>query len=322
MTIDLSPALQAPFDGLSPGAMADLGTVTRGKVRDMIDLGDHLVLVATDRISAFDRLLGTVPYRGQVLNQLAAWWFDQISDIVPSHVESVIDPNVTIGRKCTTVPVEVVVRAQLTGTTSTALWTRYAAGERSIYGIEFPDGMSKNEPLPSPIITPTTKAEQGAHDAPITEADIVADGLVEAELWHRIRTAALAIFDRGREIAAERGLILVDTKYEFGIDADGVLRIIDEVHTPDSSRYWRASTARDLIAAGAEPENLDKEVVRLAYAADGYRGEGEPPPLSSTLSARASGIYTQAYEMLTGTKFVPAEYPAGPRIERAIRNAV
>jgi len=322
MTIDLSPALQTPFDGLSPGALADLGPVTRGKVRDMIDLGDRLVLVATDRISAFDHVLGTVPYRGQVLNQLAAWWFEQISDIVPSHVDSVIDPNVTIGRKCTTVPVEVVVRAQLTGTTSTALWTRYAAGERNIYGIDFPDGMSKNDPLPTSIITPTTKAEHGAHDTPITEADIVVDGLVEADLWHRIRTAALSIFERGREIAAERGLILVDTKYEFGIDVDGVLTIIDEVHTPDSSRYWRASTARDLVAAGSEPENLDKEVVRLAYASEGYTGEGAPPPLPAALAARASGVYTQAYEMLTGSEFVPAEYPAGPRIERAIRNAV
>ncbi len=322
MTIDLSPALETPFDGLPPGALDDVGPVTHGKVRDMIDLGDRLVLVATDRISASDQVLGTVPYRGQVLNQLAAWWFEQISDIVPSHIESVIDPNVTIGRKCTTVPVEVVVRARLTGTTSTALWTRYAAGERTIYGIDFPDGMSKNDPLPTPIITPTTKAEHGAHDAPITEADIVADGLVEADLWHRIRTAALDIFGRGREIAANRGLILVDTKYEFGIDDGGTLTIIDEVHTPDSSRYWRASTAKDLIAAGHEPENLDKEVVRLAYAADGYTGEGAPPPLSRSLSIRASGVYTRAYEMLTGTAFVPAEYPAAPRIERAIRNAI
>jgi len=322
MTIDLAPAITAPFDGLPTGALDDLGRVTRGKVRDMIDLGDRLVLVATDRISAFDHVLGTVPFRGQVLNQLAAWWFEQISDIVPSHVDAVIDPNVTIGRKCATVPVEVVVRAQLTGTTSTALWTRYAAGERNIYGINFPDGMSKNDPLPTPIITPTTKAEHGAHDAPITEADIVADGVVEAELWHRIRTAALAIFDRGREIAAERGLILVDTKYEFGIDSEGTLTIIDEVHTPDSSRYWMASSARDLIAAGNEPQNLDKEVVRLAYAANGYTGRGDPPPLSEALAAKASGVYTQAYEMLTSTKFSPAEYPAAPRVERAIRNVI
>ncbi len=322
MTIDLSPAIAEPFDGLSPGSLSDIGPLVRGKVRDIFDLGDRLVLVATDRISAFDRVLGTVPYRGQVLNQLAAWWFEQISDIVPSHIESVIDPNVTIGRKCRTIPIEVVVRAHLTGTTSTALWTRYAAGERHIYGLDFPDGMIKNDPLPAPIITPTTKAEQGDHDAPITEAEIVERGLVEASLWHDVRTAALAVFERGREIAARRGLVLVDTKYEFGLDSDAGLTIIDEVHTPDSSRYWRACSAHDLIAAGHEPENLDKEVVRLAYAADGYTGNGAPPSLPPELAVRASGVYTQAFEMLTGTELRPAAYPAGPRVEAAIRDAI
>lgn len=322
MTIDLSPALAAPFDGLSAEQTADIGPLVRGKVRDMFDLGDRLVLVATDRISAFDRVLGTVPHRGQVLNQLAAWWFEQIADIVPSHVVQVIDPNVTIGRKCRTIPVEVVVRAQLTGTTSTALWTRYAAGDRRIYGLDFPDGMSKNDPLPTPIITPTTKAEQGAHDAPITEVEIVESGIVEPGLWNRIHDVALAVFDRGRQVAAERGLVLVDTKYEFGLDPDGTLTIIDEVHTPDSSRYWLASTAPDLIASGREPENLDKEVVRLAYAADGYTGDGPPPPLSLSLAGHASGVYTRAFEMLTGTRFRPAAYPAGPRVEAAIRDAL
>lgn len=322
MTIDLSPAISQPFDGLAPGCLDDIAPISRGKVRDIIDLGDRIVLVATDRISAFDHVLGTVPYRGQVLNQMAAWWFEQIEDIVPSHVESVIDPNVTIGRKCDTIPVEVVVRAQLTGTTSTALWTRYAAGDRQIYGLDFPDGMVKNDPLPAAIITPTTKAEHGGHDAPITEAEIVESGVVEASLWQEVRTAALAVFERGREIAARNGMILVDTKYEFGVDQQGRLTIIDEVHTPDSSRYWRASTAADLIAAGNEPENLDKEVVRLAYAADGYIGDGEPPPLPAALAAKASAVYTQAFEMLTDSKFRPATYPAGPRIEAAIRDAI
>ncbi len=322
MSINLSPAMSHPFDGLDPGCLSDIAPIGRGKVRDIVDLGDRILLIATDRISAFDHVLGTVPYRGQVLNQLAAWWFDQIDDIVPSHVESIIDPNVTIGRKCETIPVEVVVRAQLTGTTSTALWTRYAAGERNIYGLDFPDGMVKNDPLPKPIITPTTKAEHGDHDAPITEAEIVSSGLVEASLWHEVRSAALAVFERGREIAARCGLILVDTKYEFGIDQQGRLTIIDEVHTPDSSRFWRATTAADLIAGGAEPENLDKEVVRLAYAASGYVGDGEPPPLSEALAAKASSVYTQAFEMLTQTEFRPATYPAGPRIEAAIRDAI
>ncbi len=322
MTIDLSPAVENPFEGLDPDAIADLGPTTRGKVRDIVDLGDTLALVATDRISAFDQVLGTVPYRGQVLNQLAAWWFEQISDIVDNHVVSVPDPNVTIGRKCAPLPVEVIVRARLTGSTNTALWTRYNAGERTIYGLDFPDGMSKNDPLPEAIITPTTKAEQGEHDRPITEAEIVEIGLVEADLWQEIRTVALAVFERGRQLAARSGLVLVDTKYEFGVDTDGALVIIDEVHTPDSSRFWRASTAEELIAGGSEPENLDKEVVRLSYAAAGYTGDGPPPPLSPSLAARVSAVYTESIEMLTGDPFEPAAYPAGPRVAEAIRRAV
>ncbi len=322
MTIDLSPAIESPFEGLDPDAIADLGPTTRGKVRDIVDLGDTLALVATDRISAFDQVLGTVPYRGQVLNQLAAWWFEQIADIVDNHVVSVPDPNVTIGRKCTPLPVEVIVRARLTGSTNTALWTRYNAGERTIYGLDFPNGMSKNDPLPAAIITPTTKAEQGEHDLPITEVEIVESGLVETGLWQEVRTAALAVFERGRHLAARSGLVLVDTKYEFGLDAEGALVIIDEVHTPDSSRFWRASTAEDLIARGSEPENLDKEVVRLSYAAAGYTGDGPPPPLSSSLARQVSAVYTESIEMLTGVAFEPAEYPAGPRVEEAIRRAV
>lgn len=320
MTIDLDPAFADPFDGVDPAALADLGTVVRGKVRDIVDLGDTVALIATDRVSAFDHVLGTVPYRGQVLNQLAAWWFERIGDIVPSHVLAVPDPNVTIGRMCTTLPVEVVVRGRLSGSTSTALWTRYDAGERNIYGLDFPDGMVKNDALPEAIITPTTKAEQGAHDEPITERAIVERGLVDAELWDRIRTAALAIFARGSEIAAAAGLVLVDTKYEFGIDADGELRIIDEVHTPDSSRYWRAATVDDRRAAGQEPENLDKEVIRLVYAERGYRGEGDPEPLDRPLAARAAGVYQEAFAALTGAPFEPAEYPAGPRVLSAIRS--
>ena len=321
MTIDLAPALAAPFDGIDAEAVADLGPVTRGKVRDIIDLGDRLALVATDRISAFDRVLGTVPYRGQVLNQLAAWWFDRVADIVPSHVVAVPDPNVTIGRKCRTLPVEVVVRGRLSGSTSTALWTRYAAGDREIYGLTFPDGMVKNDPLPTPVITPTTKAEQGGHDEPITEAAIVEQGLVPAERWEEVRTVALAVFARGREVAAAAGLVLVDTKYEFGLDDDDRLTIIDEVHTPDSSRFWRAATVEERLAGGREPENLDKEVVRLVYAERGYRGDGEPPPLDRELAVLAAGVYQETFAALTGALLVPADYPAGPRVAAAVRAA-
>lgn len=322
MSLDLEPALAHPFTGVDAAAVAALGPLVVGKVRDIIDLGDTIALIATDRISAFDHVLGAVPYRGQVLNELAAWWFERIADLVPSHVVSVPDANVTVGKKCTTLPVEVVVRGQLSGSTSTALWTAYAAGERTIYGIDFPDGMQKNDPLPEAIITPTTKAEQGGHDEPITEADIVADNLVDGALWEQVRTVALAVFERGRDVAADAGLVLVDTKYEFGLDADGVLTIIDEVHTPDSSRYWRASTVDERLAAGEEPENLDKEYVRLAYVRNGYDKLSDPWPLPESLAVEAAGIYRETYTALTGRSFTPASYPAAERVIAALHAVV
>lgn len=320
MTVDLTAAIDTPFDGIDADAVADLGALTRGKVRDLVDLGERLALVSTDRVSAFDRVLGTVPYRGQVLNQLAAWWFERIADIVPSHLIDVPDPNLTIGRKCTTLPVEVVVRGRLSGSTSTSLWTRYDAGAREIYGLHFADGMVKNDALPEPIITPTTKAAEGGHDEPVTERQIVEEGIVAAELWDQVRTVALAVFDRGSEVAANAGLVLVDTKYEFGLDAEGVLTIIDEVHTPDSSRYWRAASVDERRMVGEEPENLDKEVIRLTYAARGYRGEGAPPPLDAELAIVAAGVYQETFEALTGAALKPAPYPAGPRVEAALRS--
>ena len=317
--IDLAPAVEHPFDGISAAAIDGVGTMTRGKVRDVVDLGSRLALVATDRISAFDRVLGTVPYRGQVLNELAAWWFDRIDDVIGSHFLSKPDPNVTIARRCTPLPVEVVVRGHLSGSTSTALWTRYAAGERQIYGLAFPDGMSKNDHLPEPVITPTTKARDGGHDEPVTEAEIVDRGLVDPETWTRVRTVALDVFERGRDIAAESGLVLVDTKYEFGVDPDGELVIIDEVHTPDSSRFWRAETLEQRRRSGDEPDNVDKEMVRLEYAARGYRGEGDPPPMGVDLATRAARVYLECFSRLTGSDLEPADYPVGPRVERVLR---
>lgn len=319
VTVDFEAGLASPFEGIDERAVAAIGPVTRGKVRDVVDLGDYLALIATDRLSAFDRVLGTVPYRGQVLNQLAAWWFERITDLVSSHVVAVPDPNLMIGRKCQTLPVEVVVRAFLSGSTDTALWTRYAGGAREIYGRRYADGMAKNDPLPEPVITPTTKAGSGAHDEPISESEIVARGVADAAAWAEIRETALAVFDRGRRIAATGGLVLVDTKYEFGYDNEGRLTMIDEVHTPDSSRFWRAETVAGRRAAGQEPENLDKEVVRLEYRARGYRGEGEPPPLDDELSRRAAAVYCEAFERLTGSALVPGRYPAGPRVAEALR---
>ncbi|MDE0168495.1 MAG: phosphoribosylaminoimidazolesuccinocarboxamide synthase [bacterium] len=316
---DLGPALTRPFTGIEAEEVADIGPVIRGKVRDVVDLGERLALIATDRLSAFDRVLGTVPYRGQVLNQLSAWWFERIADLVPTHMVEVPDPNVMVVRKCRTLPVEVVVRSRLTGTTGTSAWTLYAAGARRVYGIRFPDGMKKNDPLPRPIITPTTKGTTGAHDRPITERDIVDRGLVEVSEWDEVRSIALAVFERGQEAAAAAGLVLVDTKYEFGIDPEGRVTIIDEVHTPDSSRFWRAATAEERIAAGKEPENLDKELVRLAYAAQGFTGDGDPPPLATKLGVAAARAYLEVFGALTGRPLVPAAYPAAPRVITAIR---
>ena len=319
MSHDLRPALEHPFTGVEAADLAGIGPLVRGKVRDVLDLGEQLALISTDRLSAFDRVLGTVPYRGQILNQLSAWWFTRISDLVPTHMVDVPDPNVMIARKCRALPVEVVVRSRLTGTTGTSLWTLYAAGARRVYGIRFPDGMEKNDPLPRPVITPTTKGDSGAHDHPITERDIVEDGLVEARRWDEVRSVALAVFERGQRAASEAGLVLVDTKYEFGIDLAGRVTIIDEVHTPDSSRFWRAATVEERIAAGREPENLDKELVRLAYAAQGFVGEGDPPPLSAALAVRAARAYLEVFETLTGRPLAPAPYPAAPRVITAIR---
>ncbi|MGI9621392.1 MAG: phosphoribosylaminoimidazolesuccinocarboxamide synthase [Acidimicrobiales bacterium] len=310
-------ALAEPFSGLD-GDIFHAQRFSRGKVRDIVDLGDRLALVTTDRISAFDRVLGAFPYRGQVLNQLAAWWFNNSSDIVGSHVLDVPDPNITVGAKCRPLPVEVVVRARMSGSTSTALWTHYAAGQRVIYGHRFPDRLTKNVALERPVITPTTKATDGGHDEPITEAQIVEGGLVDRSLWDQVREIALAVFERGQRVAEGAGLILVDTKYEFGLTQKDELVIIDEVHTPDSSRYWRSSSSDALIEAGREPENMDKEVLRLAYRRLGYRGEGDPPALTEELARDLATVYLEVFDCLTGRPLRRAVYPIDDRVEKAV----
>jgi phosphoribosylaminoimidazole-succinocarboxamide synthase len=299
------------FDGID---LPFLGPKSSGKVREIYDQGDRLILVTTDRLSAFDRILGLVPYKGQVLNQLSAFWFERTRDIVGNHFVSAPDPNVTIGRKCRPLPVEVVVRGFISGVTSTALWYRYSQGERTIYGIDFPDGLSKNDALPEPIITPTTKARDGGHDERITSAEVVAQGLVDPETWAQVQAAAVSLFSRGQEIARQGGLILVDTKYEFGLSDDGEVLLIDEVHTPDSSRYWIADSYESRHAAGDEPENFDKEFIRLYYAAHGYRGEGDPFPLPAELAIQAAQRYIRTYEMITGKGFEAGEYPVAERV--------
>src|SRR5258706_685891 len=293
-----------------------------GKVRDWYDLpnGQRLI-VTTDRLSAFDIILAAIPYKGQVLNQLSAWWFEQTQDIIPNHIVSLPDPNAAIVRVAEPILVEVIVRGYITGVTSTALWYRYSLGEREIYGYTFPDGLQKNAALPEPIITPTTKGGATGHDERLTCAEVVEKGLLDAETWDQVQAAALAIFKRGQELATKAGMILVATKYEFAIASDGTVVLIDEVHTPDSSRFWKADTYEARFTAGENPENFDKEFVRLAYAEKGYRGDGEIPEMPAELWASASERYITIYELLTREVFVPGAYPVEPRIIENLEKA-
>ena len=295
----------------------------RGKVRDMFSLpDDRWLLVTTDRLSAFDRILTLIPFKGQVLNQLSAFWFDLTTDIIPNHLLEVPDPNVSLVRECEALPVEVVVRGYITGVTKTALWYRYSLGERQIYGYDFPEGMEKNEKLPSPIITPTTKGRAGEHDERITCAEVVERGLLDEATWDRVQAAALEIFQRGQEIAERGGLILVDTKYEFGRAPDGTLMVIDEVHTPDSSRFWIAESYEARRREGMEPESFDKEFLRLWYAERGYRGDGAPPAATEDLIVQVSQRYVALYEKLTGQPFEPGAYPAEGRIREVLKQFI
>ena len=307
--------LPEPFDSIE----LPLDDRRLGKVRVSYAFGaGRRLFVTTDRLSAFDRIIARVPYKGQVLNQLAGWWFEQTADIVPNHMVSLPDPNVLIAREAQPLSVEVVVRGHISGVTDTALWTQYAAGARTIYGHEFPDGLVKNTALPSPIITPTTKGNFGDHDVPLAIQDVVADGHVDPHVWSQVSAAALAVFERGRERAEAAGLILADTKYEFGLDADGAVMLIDEVHTPDSSRYWIAESYEERLAAGQEPQSLDKEVVRRALADVGYTGEGPVPTLSDEVWEQTSARYIETYERLTGLVFERGAYPAEQRIIDAV----
>lgn len=291
--------------------LPQLGPKQSGKVRDLYAVNGQRVLITTDRVSAFDRVLGVIPFKGQVLNQLSSWWFEQLQDVVANHVIATPDPNVTVAHEAETLPVEVIVRGYITGVTSTSLWTAYANGERTPYGIPLPDGLQKNDALPEPIITPTTKATGGAHDEKLTRAEIIERQLVPTALWEQVETAAIAIFKRGQEVARNAGLILVDTKYEFGL-VDGKLTLIDEVHTPDSSRYWTL----DSYGPGKEPKNFDKEFLREWFVAQGYRGDGQAPALTEEVVSQMAARYISAYERLTGLTFVPGELPAAERVAR------
>lgn len=284
--------------------LAGLGPVYRGKVRDNYVQDGVRVLVASDRLSAFDVVLGTIPFKGQVLNQLAAHWFAETRHLAPNHLIDVPDPNVTRAVDCRPLPVEMVVRAYMTGVTTTSIWRHYEAGSRRYAGHVLPDGMRKNQPLPRPLVTPSTKAAKGAHDETVSREYLLEHGLVDAPTFDELEAVCLRMFAFGQERSRARGLILVDTKYELGRAPDGRILFIDEIHTPDSSRYWYADDYEARLARGEEPRSLDKEYVRRHYAAIGYTGAGTPPPMPDEVRVEAAKRYIEAYERVTGRPFV------------------
>jgi phosphoribosylaminoimidazole-succinocarboxamide synthase len=319
--LDLSLSALDPANILSDATIAELPNHYRGKVRDNYDLpGGKRIIVASDRLSAFDIILTAVPYKGAVLTQTARYWFEATKDICTNHVIDYPDPNVVVAKHLSILPVEIVVRDYLAGTTSTSILSMYDKGQRSMYGVTLPDGLRANQKLPQTIITPTTKAFHGGHDEPLSPAEIVEKGLLSAAQWAELSEKALALFARGRELAAGRGLILVDTKYEFGLDEAGKIILADEIHTPDSSRYWFAETYPARFEAGERPESFDKDFVRAWVTArcDPYK---DPiPEIPGEIVLQAAKIYIQAYEMITGESFAALGIGAAPVLERIRAN--
>jgi phosphoribosylaminoimidazole-succinocarboxamide synthase len=316
----LDPSLFAarPDLVIDDATIPELPNHYRGKVRDNYDLPDgRRIIIATDRLTAFDRSIAAIPCKGQVLTQTARFWFNETGDICPNHVIEYPDPNVLVCRRLDIMPVEIVVRDYMAGTTGTSIWSMYKAGRREMYGHRFADGMRENQKLPQAILTPTTKAPIGEHDEPVTPAEIVARGLLSAAQWEAVSGIALTLFARGREMAAARGLILVDTKYEFGFDGDGRIVLGDEIHTPDSSRYWFAETYPARFAAGEPPEAFDKDVLRRWVAArcDPYRDE--IPAIPPQVIGETAAVYIDAYERITGESF--AVPPPGQTVLDRIR---
>jgi phosphoribosylaminoimidazole-succinocarboxamide synthase len=314
---DLTPFLHYT---LAEAALGELPNYYRGKVRENYDLPDgSRILIASDRISAFDVNLAVIPLKGQVLTGVARYWFNETRDICPNHVIAYPDPNVLVSRRLQMMPVEIVVRDYLAGTTSTSILQMYKQGKRSMYGHAFPDGLCDNQKLPSTILTPTTKADQGDHDAPLSGDEVVGKKLLTEQQWSDVSSIALKLFARGRELAARRGLILVDTKYEFGFNESGAIVLADEVHTPDSSRYWLADTYAAKFEKGQAPDTFDKDFVRrwVVSQCDPYKEK--IPPIPEDVILQAAAIYVSAYEKITGSRF-PLPDPAVPPLTRVREN--
>lgn len=302
---------------------AGLGRRIEGKVRDSYvrpagdgERGGRRTIVVSDRVSCFDRVVGTLPFKGQVLNQVAAFWFEKTRDVAPNHLLSVPDPVVSVVKECRTLPVEFVMRAYLTGVTSTSIWTAYARGERTYCGHRLPEGLHKHERLPEPLLTPTTKAEHGGHDEPVSRDDLLRRGALSEARWDEAERLVTRLFSEGARWAESRGLLLVDTKYELGLDEDGRLVVVDEIHTPDSSRYWYAERYARAMRDGADPEALDKEYLRRWLVETGYRGEGAPPEIPIAVRCEAARRYIEAYEQVTGRAFEPDVEEPVARIRR------
>jgi phosphoribosylaminoimidazole-succinocarboxamide synthase len=308
--------IRAQLDNVLDGTRVDgLGEYIKGKVRDSYKQPDTRVIVVTDRISAFDRVLGTIPFKGQVLNQLAAFWFEKTKDLVPNHVIDMPDPNVMVVHECEQLPIEMVVRGYITGVTKTSAWYNYEQGVRNLCGNVLPDGLKKDQKLAQPIITPTTKLEK--HDRNISRDEAIAEGLVDGETFDAAADLCLKLYHDGVEHAAKQGLIFVDTKYELG-RLNGQLVVSDEINTPDSSRYWHTDTYQELLDAGEEQRKLDKEYVRSWLADRGFRGDGEVPVLPDEVRVEAARRYIQAYELITGEAFVVHDEPIEARVAAAL----
>ncbi|MEN8160047.1 MAG: phosphoribosylaminoimidazolesuccinocarboxamide synthase [Myxococcota bacterium] len=293
-----------------------LGRRDEGKVRDSYIGEKRRTIVVSDRVSCFDVVVGTIPLKGQVLNQLAAFWFEKTRGIAPNHLISVPDPNVSVVRELEVLPVEFVMRGYCTGVSSTSIWTAYERGDTSYCGHVLPKGLKKHQRLPEPLLTPTTKAKKGDHDEPVSRAEVLERGMVGEALYDRAADLAARLFREGQAWAESRGLILADTKYELGVDESGTLVVVDEIHTPDSSRYWYADAYERVMREGGDPKALDKEYVRRWLVERGYRGEGPSPVLPDEVRCEAARRYIEAYERVTGLDFEPDAEAPEPRIRR------
>jgi phosphoribosylaminoimidazole-succinocarboxamide synthase len=309
----LQEGLSRTLDGTN---FESLGHRYEGKVRDNYTKDGKRTIIVTDRISAFDRVLGTLPYKGQVLNSLAAWWFNETEGIAPNHVLGVPDPNVMVGIECEPLPVEMVVRAYITGVTSTSIWTHYSEGTRVFCGHELPDGLKKHQKLPDPILTPSTKAKKGDHDVSVSRGEILATDRISEADFDEAAGRAMALFAHGQKVCAERGLILVDTKYEFGKTPEGKIVLIDEINTPDSSRFWYANSYQARFEAGEDPESFDKEYFRRWLVGKGYKGDGPVPTIPDDIRVEASRRYIQACDEIRGVAFEPDMSDPLPRIAK------